>query len=222
MFAPLAAAHATYSLRLKRVVLLDVVTLAGLYVLRVLASGMAVSVPIPPDADRKGNLIRSNSDDVNHFHPDYFGKGKTWKDPKLDRVLANYALAREMFAADGREIVNATVGGRLDLFRRMPLAQALGEAARSSEPPASRFRAAASPPPRPGRPARRRAQPVARPGRSGRSMARRERRGRGGAGRAPAPRGGRAAVVTGPPFRLVRAGRRRLSAVAAECIRRGA
>ena len=120
---------------------------------RVVLIGMDFSYTIPPDADREGNLIRSNSDDVNHFHPDYFGKGKTWKDPKLDRVLANYALAREMFAADGREIVNATVGGRLELFRRMPLAQALGEAARSSEPPASRFRAAAPPTPRPGRPA---------------------------------------------------------------------
>lgn len=104
---------------------------------RVVLIGMDFSYTIPPDADREGNLIRSNSDDVNHFHPDYFGKGKTWKDPKLDRVLANYALAREMFAADGREIVNATVGGRLELFRRMPLAQAVGEAARSSEPLAS-------------------------------------------------------------------------------------
>ena len=39
---------AAYSLRLKRVVLLDVVTLAGLYVLRVLAGGMAVSIPLSP------------------------------------------------------------------------------------------------------------------------------------------------------------------------------
>ena len=42
------AVTAAYSLWLKRVVLLDVVTLAGLYVLRVLAGGMAVSVPLSP------------------------------------------------------------------------------------------------------------------------------------------------------------------------------
>ena len=42
------AVTAAYSLRLKRVVLLDVVTLAGLYVLRVLAGGMAVSIPLSP------------------------------------------------------------------------------------------------------------------------------------------------------------------------------
>ena len=95
---------------------------------RAVLIGMDFSYKIPSDAVRKGNLIVSHSDDPNHFHPDYFGKGKTWKDPKLDRVLANYALARDMFAADGREIVNATEGGALQLFRRMPLAEALARA----------------------------------------------------------------------------------------------
>lgn len=92
---------------------------------RVVLIGMDFSYTIPDDVDRKGDVLTSNSDDVNHFHKDYFGKGKTWKDPKLDRVLANYALARDMFAADGREIVNATVGGNLHLFRRMDLAEAV-------------------------------------------------------------------------------------------------
>ncbi len=92
---------------------------------RAVLIGMDFSYTIPSDAVRTGNDILSQSDDVNHFHPDYFGKGKTWRDPKLDRVLANYALAREMFAADGREIVNATVGGALELFHRMPLAETL-------------------------------------------------------------------------------------------------
>ena len=67
----------------------------------------------------------SNSDDPNHFHPDYFGKGKTWKDPKLDRVLLNYRLAHDVYRATGREIVNATVGGNLDVFPRLDLAAAL-------------------------------------------------------------------------------------------------
>lgn len=96
---------------------------------RVVLIGMDFSYTIPDDVDRKGDVLTSNSDDVNHFHKDYFGKGKTWKDPKLDRVLANYALARDMYAADGREIVNATVGGNLDLFRRMDLADAVASPA---------------------------------------------------------------------------------------------
>jgi hypothetical protein len=92
---------------------------------RVVLIGMDFSYTIPEDVDRKGDVLTSNSDDVNHFHKDYFGKGKTWKDPKLDRVLANYALARDMFQADGREIINATVGGNLELYPRLTLAEAL-------------------------------------------------------------------------------------------------
>jgi hypothetical protein len=92
---------------------------------RVVLIGMDFSYTIPADADRSGNTIVSRSDDPNHFHPDYFGAGKTWKDPKLDRVLINYRLARDVYQATGREIVNATVGGKLELFPRMTLAQAL-------------------------------------------------------------------------------------------------
>ena len=81
--------------------------------------GMDFSYVIPTHFDRKGDLITSTHDDPNHFHPDYFGKGKTWKDPKLDRVLANYSLAKSVFDADGRRIVNATPGGMLELFERV-------------------------------------------------------------------------------------------------------
>lgn len=81
--------------------------------------GMDFSYTIPDSADVAGDVITSRGDDPNHFHPDYFGAGKVWKDPKLDRVLANYALAKEIFEADGRRIVNATKGGRLELFERV-------------------------------------------------------------------------------------------------------
>lgn len=80
--------------------------------------GMDFSYTIPDSAEVAGDVITSRGDDPNHFHPDYFGTGKVWKDPKLDRVLANYALAKEIFEADGRRIVNATRGGRLELFER--------------------------------------------------------------------------------------------------------
>jgi hypothetical protein len=82
--------------------------------------GMDFSYTVPPDSQINGAHILSMGDDPNHFHPDYFGKGKVWKDPKLDRVLANYQLAKLMYEADGRRIVNATPGGRLELFDRVP------------------------------------------------------------------------------------------------------
>ena len=78
--------------------------------------GMDFSYTIPDSAEREGDLITSTEDDPNHFHKDYFGKGKTWKDPKLDRVLNNYQLAKAMFEADGRTVFNATAGGKLEIF----------------------------------------------------------------------------------------------------------
>ncbi len=81
--------------------------------------GMDFSYTIPDSAERQGDLITSTEDDPNHFHKDYFGKGKTWKDPKLDRVLNNYQLAKAMFEADGRTISNATAGGALEIFPRV-------------------------------------------------------------------------------------------------------
>ena len=88
---------------------------------QVLLVGMDFSYQIPSDAKVDGNIIVSQSDDPNHFDPRYFGSGKTWKDPKLSRVLQNYRLAKEVFEADGRRILNCSVGGALEIFDRSSL-----------------------------------------------------------------------------------------------------
>ena len=80
--------------------------------------GMDFSYQIPADASLNGMIIKSNSDDPNHFHPDYFGKGKTWKDPKLDSVLRAYKHCKTCYEKDNRTIINATFGGKLDIFER--------------------------------------------------------------------------------------------------------
>ena len=74
---------------------------------------------IPKEFKRSGDLIVSTDDDPNHFHKDYFGKGKTWKDPKLDRVGMNYVQAKTAYEAVGRKIYNATIGGKLEIFDRV-------------------------------------------------------------------------------------------------------
>ncbi len=82
--------------------------------------GMDFSYVIPDSVKKiKGAVIESTEDDVNHFHPDYFGKGKKWHDPKLHNVLASYKLHKQVFEADGRKILNATAGGKLELFERV-------------------------------------------------------------------------------------------------------
>jgi len=74
---------------------------------------------IPSDAAVKGCVITSASDDPNHFHPEYFGKGKRWHDPCLDRMELAYHRAKQVFEQNGRKIYNATVGGRLEIFPRV-------------------------------------------------------------------------------------------------------
>jgi glycosyltransferase involved in cell wall biosynthesis len=74
---------------------------------------------IPSDAKVKGCVITSASDDPNHFHPDYFGKGKRWHDPRLDRMEISYRRAKEAFEQSGRKIYNSTAGGKLEVFERL-------------------------------------------------------------------------------------------------------
>ncbi len=81
--------------------------------------GMDFSYHIPESAKIEGLSIESTEDDCNHFHPDYFGKGKKWHDPQLEQVLKNYEMANMVFKWSGRKIWNATAGGNLELFDRV-------------------------------------------------------------------------------------------------------
>ncbi|MEF8733003.1 MAG: 6-hydroxymethylpterin diphosphokinase MptE-like protein [Candidatus Accumulibacter meliphilus] len=85
----------------------------------VILVGMDFSYQKPPSHHQDGNHIRSHGDDPNHFHKDYFGAGKTWKDPRLGRVLRSYMRAKFEFESAGRKILNATPGGELELFPRV-------------------------------------------------------------------------------------------------------
>ncbi len=58
----------------------------------------------------------SGGDDPNHFSPDYFGKGVKWQLPDLKGSEQAYSLARVMFEGDGRQVVDATLGGKLTVF----------------------------------------------------------------------------------------------------------
>jgi hypothetical protein len=56
--------------------------------------------------------------DPNHFHPLYFGGNQTWDLADLPSSELHYRLAKERFEDDGREVVDLTVGGRLNVFRK--------------------------------------------------------------------------------------------------------
>ncbi len=81
--------------------------------------GMDFDYKIPTSAVVDGLNILSTEDDENHFHPEYFGKGKTWHDPQLDRVLHSYKMMDLVYTSANKNIYNATVGGKLELFERV-------------------------------------------------------------------------------------------------------
>jgi hypothetical protein len=60
--------------------------------------------------------IVSEGDDPNHFMPNYFGKGARWQLPDLDTSEIGYTFAREAYRKAGREVLDATVGGKLTIF----------------------------------------------------------------------------------------------------------
>jgi hypothetical protein len=72
-----------------------------------------------PDYALGQEEITSREDDVNHFHPAYFGKGKRWHNPRLDRVEPSYREACRFFDEKGRRLLNATAGGKLEIFPRV-------------------------------------------------------------------------------------------------------
>lgn len=65
---------------------------------------------------KPNTTVVSEGDDPNHFHPGYFGKGFRWQLPDLQTSEEAYTLARESYRLAGREVLDATVGGKLTVF----------------------------------------------------------------------------------------------------------
>ncbi len=63
--------------------------------------------------------IESQGDDPNHFSVAYFGKGFRWQLPDLETSELAYRMARKAYEADGRRILDATIGGKLDIFEKV-------------------------------------------------------------------------------------------------------
>ncbi len=74
---------------------------------------------------KAGAVWTSQEDDVNHFDPRYFGKGYRWHDPQVDRMVKAYQRAERHTRNTGKRIINATVGGKLEVFERLCLEEAL-------------------------------------------------------------------------------------------------
>jgi hypothetical protein len=63
--------------------------------------------------------VVSEGDDPNHFSAGYFGKGFRWQLPDLDTSEIGYGMARAAYEKVGREVLDATVGGKLTVFPKV-------------------------------------------------------------------------------------------------------
>lgn len=75
--------------------------------------------------------VASGEKDENHFAPNYFAGGVMWHLPDLEGSELAYRMARDMYQAAEKSIVNATDGGCLELFPRMSLEQFIHSSASS-------------------------------------------------------------------------------------------
>lgn len=84
--------------------------------------GVDASYAIPDDAkegkDYGVGVLDMQSDDPNHFDPNYFGKGFRWHDPQVEKMVEAYSEARRTLEGTGQTIYNATIGGMLEVFER--------------------------------------------------------------------------------------------------------
>jgi hypothetical protein len=68
---------------------------------------------------KPNTTVVSEGEDPNHFHAGYFGKGFRWQLPDLETSEKAYIMAREAYQLDGRQVLDATVGGKLTVFPKV-------------------------------------------------------------------------------------------------------
>ena len=68
---------------------------------------------------KPNTTVISQGDDPNHFSPAYFGKGFRWQLPDLEMSEIGYVLARDAYHHAGREVLDATIGGKLTVFPKV-------------------------------------------------------------------------------------------------------
>jgi hypothetical protein len=68
---------------------------------------------------------KREGDDVNHFDPNYFASGQYWGIPNLKGSEIAYSKAKIAFDAAGRAILDATIDGKLQVFNKVSIEDAL-------------------------------------------------------------------------------------------------
>jgi hypothetical protein len=70
-------------------------------------------------------VVEGDGNDRNHFAPNYFGKGVSWQLPDLEASERGFRRARALFEKDGREVLDCTVDGKLQIFKKADFGETL-------------------------------------------------------------------------------------------------
>lgn len=71
---------------------------------------------------RPNTAIVSQGEDRDHFDSGYFGKGFRWQLPDLETSEKAYLMASQAYHQAGRQVLDATVGGKLAVFTKVDYA----------------------------------------------------------------------------------------------------
>jgi hypothetical protein len=63
--------------------------------------------------------VISQGEDSDHFDSRYFGKGFRWQLPDLDTSEIGYHVVRQHYEQAGRQVLDATIGGKLMVFPKV-------------------------------------------------------------------------------------------------------
>ncbi|PWH16903.1 MAG: hypothetical protein DDG59_08665 [Anaerolineae bacterium] len=75
---------------------------------------------------KPNTTVVSQGEDRDHFHANYFGKGFRWQLPDLETSERAYRMAKEAFERAGRQVLDATIGGKLQVFPKVNFDQLFG------------------------------------------------------------------------------------------------
>jgi glycosyltransferase involved in cell wall biosynthesis len=62
-----------------------------------------------------------HGEDTDHFHPDYFGHGKSWDLPDLENSEISYRSALVAYQDEGRQIFDCSIGGACTVFPKLDI-----------------------------------------------------------------------------------------------------
>ncbi len=106
----------------------NTVTFATLQIAYFMGFSKVILIGVDHNFVDKGDphkTVTTQASDANHFDPNYFGKGIKWQLPDLEGSEKAYRVAKEAYETDGRVVLDATLNGKLQVFPKINLSDAL-------------------------------------------------------------------------------------------------